>query len=116
MHIEVLHSAISEKQLKKAWNERWAAHADVTWIGWSNFDTLTVNFADGITSVQPEFWENSMRYAMGITFRTNNKWTLRVMPPSMKLPNPVHCCAHRAFLAQTGPGCQPALAINTGSI
>lgn len=53
--------------------------ADVTWTEWSNFDALVIKF-DNLaqpTSVQPENWEDSYRYALGANYRVDDKMLLR---------------------------------------
>ncbi len=59
-------------------NTRWSLMADATWTGWSSFDELRIGYA----SFQPdtvidESWNNSMRYAVGLDYRYNGKWTFR---------------------------------------
>ena len=60
-----------------AFTDHWAAHADVAWTAWSQFDRLEVNFADGTTLVQPENWNNSMRYSGGVTYTRDSTWSFR---------------------------------------
>ncbi len=60
-----------------ALNDRWAVHGDISWTRWSRFQELTVNFADGTRSTDPQDWDNSLRYSGGVTFRPDSKWTLR---------------------------------------
>jgi len=58
-------------------NERWAVMADVSWTRWTRFQRIIVNFADGSQLVQPEDWDNSVRYALGVAFTPDSRWTLR---------------------------------------
>jgi len=51
--------------------------ADATWTGWSSFDELRIEFADKEDSVQPEQWNDVMRYSIGMMHQYNSKWTLR---------------------------------------
>lgn len=53
--------------------------ADVTWTEWSSFDALVIKF-DNLqqsTSIQPENWEDSYRYAIGANYQYSDKVKLR---------------------------------------
>lgn len=65
-------------------NPNWAVMADVTWTQWSSFDTLVINFDQGIgaggtnkTSVTAEKWDDNLRYSLGTTLKTSDALTLR---------------------------------------
>lgn len=58
-------------------NDRFAVMADVTWTDWSVFDELRIEFDGGTASVQPEDWEDSWRYALGVDYFYSDDWTLR---------------------------------------
>jgi len=60
-----------------AYNDQWAVMADVTWTQWSRVDALTVVAGGDVASVTPMRYENSMRYAIGATYKYNPTWTLR---------------------------------------
>jgi len=49
------------------------------WTNWSKFDEIRVQFEDPTRadSVQPENWRDSWRYALGLRYRLNDRWTLR---------------------------------------
>lgn len=64
--------------LYHAFNDRWAAHADVSWTAWSRFESLDVSYSDGTRSIQPQKWDNSMRYSGGVTYKHDDALTLRV--------------------------------------
>lgn len=51
--------------------------ADVSWTGWSSFDELRIEFDDRADSVQPEEWNDIMRYSVGATYQYNPKLILR---------------------------------------
>lgn len=56
--------------------------ADATWTGWNSFQTLRVVRTSGTLSgatldVQPENWENTMRYSVGASYRYNDSLKLR---------------------------------------
>jgi long-chain fatty acid transport protein len=59
-------------------NSRWSVMADATWTGWDNFDELRIQY----DSFQPdtvvdENWNDVWRYAVGVNYRYNSKWTFR---------------------------------------
>lgn len=60
-------------------NARWTISGDITWMGWSSFDTLRIDFEnpkqDNIE--QPEHWQDTWRYSVGVDWRYNDAWTLR---------------------------------------
>lgn len=58
-------------------NEQWALMADVTWTRWSQFNELRIKFDDGSESVQPEDWQNTWRYSLGLDYYYTPAWTLR---------------------------------------
>lgn len=56
--------------------------ADATWTGWNSFETLRVVRTSGALSgatldVQPENWDNTMRYSVGASYRYNDNLKLR---------------------------------------
>ena len=59
-------------------DSRWALMADITWTDWSQFDELRIRFDDGgRDSVQPEDWEDSWRYSLGVDYFHSEQLTLR---------------------------------------
>ena len=54
--------------------------ADITWTEWSNFNALVIKFDNLVqpTSVQPENWEDSYRFAVGGNYRLDEKMLLRM--------------------------------------
>ncbi|MDX1592805.1 MAG: outer membrane protein transport protein [Gammaproteobacteria bacterium] len=58
---------------------RWAVLADVAWTNWSEFDELrVVSRTDGGTLLtQPENWDDTWRYSLGIEFSPDTAWTWR---------------------------------------
>lgn len=55
-----------------------ALKADVTWTDWSTFDELRIEFGNGMPdSVTEEDWEDTWRYAAGLDYMPDEKWTLR---------------------------------------
>lgn len=58
--------------------EKWAVMADATWTRWSLFDELKATFDDDTPdSVTTENWEDTWRYALGLTYYANENWTFR---------------------------------------
>src|SRR5690606_37684437 len=58
-------------------NSRWALHGDIAWTQWSSIDTIDiVNTENGITVSQLHLqYDDTMRYALGVTFKPGNAWT-----------------------------------------
>lgn len=57
-----------------------AIMADITWTEWSNFDALVVKFDNLVqsTSITPENWDDSYRFAFGANYKTSDTLVLRV--------------------------------------
>ncbi len=59
-------------------NDRWEVLADVTWMGWSDFEELRIRRADGSTlTLTEEKWDDSYRFSLGANYRLNERITLR---------------------------------------
>lgn len=59
-------------------DERWDVLADVTWMGWSDFDELRILRTSGaLVGVTPENWDDSYRYSLGANYRFSDKLILR---------------------------------------
>jgi long-chain fatty acid transport protein len=59
-------------------NSKFDVMADVTWTGWSVFQSLNVVRSDGSTlSSTPENWKDTWRVSAGTTYRYNENWTSR---------------------------------------
>lgn len=58
---------------------RWTLLAGVEWTRWSRFEELRMRFdnPNQSDSVQPERWEDAWRFALGLQFRPDDRWTLR---------------------------------------
>lgn len=56
---------------------QWALHSNVTWTDWSAFKELTVETNNGNLPTVVENWKNTVRLAIGTTYKHNNKWTFR---------------------------------------
>jgi len=56
-----------------------AIMADITWTEWSNFNALVVKFDNIVqsTSITPENWEDSYRFAIGANYKTSDSLVLR---------------------------------------
>ncbi len=61
-------------------DSRWTLMGDITWTQWSNFEELRIKYDAGTQgdSVQPEEWEDSLRYALGAHYRHSNQTLLRI--------------------------------------
>lgn len=71
------------------YNDTWAVLADISWTGWKDFEELRVVYdskvldaAGAVVSGQPdslttEAWRNSLRYALGVNYRKDEKLLLR---------------------------------------
>lgn len=60
-------------------NTQWALHGDLAWTQWSSIDTINVmNTDNGATVDQLELrYDDTMRYALGLTYQPANAWTWR---------------------------------------
>lgn len=59
-------------------DSKWTLLTDVSWMNWSRFKELRVRFNNGAAdSVTQEQWRNTIRYAVGATYRYNDQWLLR---------------------------------------
>jgi len=60
-------------------NSELTVMADVTWTEWSNFNALVIKFDNLVqpTSIQPENWEDSYRFALGANYQIDNKMLVR---------------------------------------
>ncbi|HXG59354.1 MAG TPA: outer membrane protein transport protein, partial [Thermoanaerobaculia bacterium] len=58
----------------------WDIEADVTYVTWSRFETLLVEFdrTRGIDLHRPENWKNTMSYRIGGNRRINDDWSIRL--------------------------------------
>ncbi len=60
-------------------DSRWALMGDITWTQWSSFEELRIKYDSGTQgdTVQPEEWEDSLRYALGVHYRHSDQMLLR---------------------------------------
>lgn len=57
---------------------QWALMADLTWMEWSSFEEIRIRHADGSPdAVQPQNWEDTFRFALGVSYEASEAWTLR---------------------------------------
>ena len=61
-------------------NDRFAILADVTWTKWDTFKELRFEYENPMQpdTVQPEDWENSWRYSLGLTYTHSDKLLFRI--------------------------------------
>lgn len=65
--------------------------ADVTWTRWSRFETLTVEFSQGLpapSDVSQEQWKDVPRFSVGTIWEVHPRWTLRAGLAYDKSPVP----------------------------
>lgn len=59
-------------------NDQWTILADITRTGWDTFEEIRVRYDSAQPdTVQPENWEDVMRYAVGVDWRYSDTWTFR---------------------------------------
>lgn len=58
--------------------DKWDIMAGVTWTHWSTFKEIRVKFDDGgPDAVQPENYDNAVRWSVGTQYRFDKHWTVR---------------------------------------
>jgi long-chain fatty acid transport protein len=103
---------------------RWTFLADIVWTRWSRFDELVFRFDNPRQPrvVQPEGWDDSFRYALGLRYTPARRWAFRVGTaydenpiPNPTLRTPRIPDSDRIWLA-LGVGVRPTdrLAIDVG--
>lgn len=59
-------------------NDRLAVHASINWTDWSSFKELVADFpGEASNLIKSENWEDNYRFAVGTTYKLDQKWTLR---------------------------------------
>lgn len=60
-------------------NEHWWIHSDIAWTQWSNIQTINVvNSSNNLSINKLELnYKDSMRYAVGFTYKADSPWTWR---------------------------------------
>jgi long-chain fatty acid transport protein len=58
-------------------NPQWAVMTDILWTQWSRIDALAIQLGSGVTNTIPLKWEDTYRYAIGASYKHNDRWTLR---------------------------------------
>lgn len=58
-------------------NDQLAVHASINWTDWSSFKELVADFPDKSDLIKSENWEDNYRFAVGTTYKLDQKWTLR---------------------------------------
>ena len=60
-------------------NPKWAVMGEIAWTRWSRFEELRIQFDNPAQpdSVQPENWDDSWRFSLGVNYAPNTKWTYR---------------------------------------
>ncbi len=57
--------------------ERWTVALAATWTEWSSFDEIVIQLPDDAEIFQPEDWDDSWRYSVGVEFELNQQWAFR---------------------------------------
>lgn len=58
-------------------NDQWSVMAEFGRTYWSSFEELRINGQNGINSVTQEKWKDTTFYAIGASYRYNDKWKFR---------------------------------------
>lgn len=58
-------------------SDQLAVHASINWTDWSSFKELVADFPDKSDLIKSENWEDNYRFAVGTTYKLDQKWTLR---------------------------------------
>jgi long-chain fatty acid transport protein len=60
-----------------AYNDKWAIMADITWTEWSQLDSLVIKRSGDEPVISDFDWDNSLRYAIGVTYKHSPTWLFR---------------------------------------
>jgi len=55
----------------------WAIMADIMWTNWNKLDALVLRSGSGTTGTIPLHWKDTYRYAIGATYKRDDRWTFR---------------------------------------
>lgn len=58
-------------------NDKWAVMADIMWTQWSRINALVIQLGDGSTNTIPLKWEDTFRYAIGTSYKHDDRWKFR---------------------------------------
>lgn len=58
-------------------NSKWTVLADITWTKWNELEELRAELDNGSQSVTPLEWDNTIRVALGASYRYNATWLWR---------------------------------------
>ena len=58
-------------------NPQWAVMADILWTQWSRIDALVIQLGSGNTNTIPLKWEDTYRYAIGASYKHDDRMTFR---------------------------------------
>jgi long-chain fatty acid transport protein len=86
---------------------RWTVAADVLWMRWSRFKELRIRFDSAQPdTVSPQQWEDTVRYALGLSWQPRQRLTLRMgvaydesPVPSPQFRSPIAPDSDRFWLA-----------------
>jgi long-chain fatty acid transport protein len=60
-----------------AFNDQWAAMADIQWTGWNRFKNITTRYDNGSQLIMNENYTNTYRVAAGGSYQYNDPWLIR---------------------------------------
>jgi long-chain fatty acid transport protein len=69
-------------------DDRWTVMSDLLWTQWSNQDALVIRRSDGSTITIPLGWENTLRVAIGASYKHSDMLTLRAGVAFDETPTP----------------------------
>jgi long-chain fatty acid transport protein len=58
-------------------DSNWAVMADIMWTNWNKLQSLVLRSGSGSTGTIPLHWDDTMRYAIGATYKRDEHWTFR---------------------------------------
>lgn len=71
-----------------AFNEQWAAMADIGFTRWNRFKNVVLRFDNGSQLILNENYKNTFRFAAGGTYQYNDPWQIKVGISFDKSPIP----------------------------
>ncbi len=96
--------ATAELALFHQLTDKLALHGSLNWTNWSKFVQLEAELDhQGSMHIKDEHWEDSWRYAIGMTYQVTPKWQLRSGVAYDASPVPAESSYH------LHPGCRSAL-------
>lgn len=60
-----------------AFNDQWAAMADVSWYHWNVYKDLRLDYSNNTSVISPQNWKNSYRVALGGSYQHDCHWQFK---------------------------------------